>query len=52
MTVRGGAPLASAEEAPHLLVGYRDPREAMTAVVDGARRVSPSPDLALATPPT
>ncbi len=32
------APLASAEETPRLLVGYRGLREAMTGVVDGARR--------------
>lgn len=32
------ASLVSAEETPRLLVGHRDLREAMTAVVDGARR--------------
>ncbi|MGQ0777023.1 MAG: hypothetical protein ACT4NY_21840 [Pseudonocardiales bacterium] len=32
------APLASAEETPRLLIGYRDLREAMTAVVHGAQR--------------
>jgi len=32
------APLASAEETPRLLIGYRDLRKAMTAVVDGAQR--------------
>jgi transcriptional regulator with XRE-family HTH domain len=32
------APLTSAAETPRLLVGYRDLREAMTMVVDGAQR--------------
>ncbi|MGH3939936.1 MAG: hypothetical protein ACRDTG_15160 [Pseudonocardiaceae bacterium] len=32
------ASLTSAEETPRLLVGYRDLRDAMTAVVDGAQR--------------